>query len=276
MKTITLFLLGLIFSLNSPAQTDGGKLTLSGNIGKYAIEMELMTGTGKDFKFSGRYRYAGKEAYLDLKGEKYDDCIYMEESFKGTPTGYFYVDVWGDSLTGHWVNESKYHPVKLRITKGDARLLEVKSVSEYTPRTSTAKTGSYGNGANYINDYWVSDGEPRYEIGFNGGYMIIEELGGDSLRFQTEVICGPTYHYASAEGIAYRKDTVWVYTSEDGACIITLKFGERSVFAEANSSFDCGFGARAYLMDDFVKMSDDALFGEDVSLGSIKDYEDRK
>lgn len=141
--------------------------------------------------------------------------------------------------------------------------------------TSTGIRGSYGTGGNYLNDYWFEDTPPRIELGFGGGYVILEPHGSDSLQFQVEVVCGPTYHFAMAEGMAVKQGDVYVWNNGEG-CEIRITPGERSVQLKASASLECGFGARAYLDHDFVKISDQCVFGPDVSLHSIKQAEDKR
>jgi hypothetical protein len=50
--------------------------------------------------------------------------------------------------------------------------------------------------------------------------------------------------------------------SYEGAeeCVITITFGDRRVKMEANESFVCMFGARAYLDHEFIKVDDKEEF----------------
>jgi hypothetical protein len=258
----------LLSSVHAARAGDQETITLSGTIGKKSVEMEISSSDRAKGTFEGRYHFTGKTEYLLIRGEVYDDCIYMEQYSGHDTTGFFYLQKEGDSLKGTWVYQTNWQKV---------RLLTVKTLAEYSAATSTAIKGTYGTGGNWINDYWFTEEDPRLEIGFNGGYVVIEEMGRDSLGFQLEVICGPTYHFAIAGGLAIREGAKYVYHGEEDwnkECVITLTFNERSVYVVASESYNCGFGARAYLDHDFVKICDDALFGDNTSLGSIKGYVD--
>jgi hypothetical protein len=246
----------------------------TGSIGKYAIEMEIPHIDKTKSTFDGRYRYLSQKEYLTIHGEFYDDCLYIIEFTKSDTTGEFYLQFDGDSLKGYWTHESKWFPVRMKVKSGSGKALQDKPLKEFASSTSTAINGSYGSGGAFLNDYWFQDENPQLELGFNGGYAVLETLGNDSLRFQVEMICGPTYHFATAEGIAFKKGDVYIYQGSgewDAACEIRITIGERSIHIAANGSMECGFGARAYLDDDFVKITDKVLFGTDVSLGKIKE-----
>jgi hypothetical protein len=275
--TILFYLIIILVSQVTLAREKGlVLLSLGGKIGKYPVEMEIAHIDALKASFDGRYRYLSQSTYLSIKGEIYDGCIYIEESLDGKETGSFYLEIKQDSLVGKWVFESKCYDVLLKVNSGDYRQLIVKSFEEYSINTNTSMTGSYATGGNWINDYWFSDENPRLEIGFNGGYAVIKDLGADSIRFQVEVICGPTYHFAMAEGTAIRMGDNYIYQGEDSACVITITLSERKLRMEATASFQCGFGARAYLYHEFIKISDKAEFGDKVSLESIESFEDQK
>lgn len=243
-------------------------LKYAGKIGPYSIEVDITANNWEEASFEGKYRYAGKKAYLTLKGEINDDCYYIEESYNGKQTGEFYLMQEEGKLTGYWVSGTKSHPVELDYVKGDTRLLIAKSLIEYSSTVSDDITGSYGNELYFINDMWYEEGKPDVEIGFNGGHAVFEQLSDDSLRFSFELICGPTYHFAFGDGVAVKQDSIYVWENEDG-CHIEFTPGEKSVYVEANNSMECGFGARAYVSHKFFKISDSHSF-EETSLKELK------
>jgi hypothetical protein len=102
---------------------------------------------------------------------------------------------------------------------------------------------------------WYSEDNPSVEIGYNGGYVDIFSISEDSLTFIAEMVCGPTYHIAYAEGTAYKVGTNYVYKYED-ECEITISFSEKKLKIIANKSFECGFGARAYMDHELYKAND--------------------
>ena len=263
-----------LFFFNSVFAEDLKTLSLKGNIGKYAIEMQITDSDYETGLFKGKYKYAGKESYLSLKGEIFQSVIYMEEFYNDKTTGEFFLE-WNDGkLAGKWIGNNKSFDVNLSIVQGNEKLLESKSLSEYSQGTSTALTGGYGTENYFLNDMWFSEESPQMEVGFNGGYALIEEINEDSVRFQFELIVGPTYHFATGSGIAIRKGDHYEYRmvveNEKEDCVIQLTFGERSTHLYANQSFICGFGARAYLDHDLVKITDRYEFGDQVSLSDLK------
>ena len=244
-------------------------ILLKGKVDKYAIEMEINSYNIQKESFSGRYRYLSQKKYLNIKGEMMQNCIYIEEFVNDKNTGAFYLEVDKDSLKGCWANEKKSYPVKMKTSKGSLTTLKVKKLEDYAKIS-----GSYGVEWYWVNDFHNSANNPNVEIGFNGGYVLFEELKDGTLKFQLEVICGPTYHLAFAEGIAQKEGDVFVFhsnlTNSEEPCKITFKFSGKSVYAEASSSWECGFGARAYLMHTFMKITDSVVFDENTTLEKIK------
>lgn len=247
-----------------PAEIAGiDALRLNGRIGAYAVEMLIDSSDYEKGEFGGRYRYAGKTDDLALKGNVRGTCIFIEESFKGMITGRFYLEQTGDSLKGKWVMEPKWYDVDLVIQSGNRALLTAKSLKERSQETSAGITGTYRTESYWINDMFFSEESPALEVGFNGGSAVIQDLGGGSIRFRVEVVCGPTYHFATAEGTARKEGAGYVHRVEgEEDCIITIKFGDRTVDMKASAAgFGCGFGARAYLDHEFLKVGDKADFG---------------
>ncbi len=258
------------------AQVDKVEVQLTGKIDKYPIEVAFNSFNRTTGELEGVYRYAGKRSYIQLKGQMVDRVIYLEESYKNEITGVFYLEENEKELTGTWISGSgnKSFDVTLNTNDNTFFPLSTKSLEEISElnEVSADLTGSYGVEFYWINDMWFSEETKQLELGFNGGFAVLEQLGTDSLHFQVEVICGPTYHFAMSDGIAYLKDTAYIYTNEDG-CEISITGGGKRARLSANMSFECGFGARAFLDHEFIKITDEPLFGENTSLEALKQKE---
>jgi len=245
---------------------------IGGLISKYSIEMELNSFDNTTGCFNGRYRYAGKKNYLNMKVWIMGQCLYIEEFYKDKTSGYFYLSLEEDSLTGWWTNGSKDPlPVCLKVNQGNTKQLSWPNIAEVSKKTNTKITGTYGVETYFVNELHY----PAVEITFNGGYVSIEELAKDSIKFSVNVVCGPTYHIAMAEGVAKRNGKEYIYTADltDGnseLCEITFNFSQKSVLIKSNTSFNCGFGARAYLDHAFIKINNLAFFEDGTSLEKIK------
>lgn len=235
------------------------QLILEGKIGPYPIELSIDQVDKDNANIKGKYRYSGKKTYLDLSGEIMGNCLFLEESSDGKITGSFYLQIEGNNMLGYWTNEVKGYEVNLKLRSEDMSFLKISGLEEKSILTSMEKSGYYAVEHYWVNDMWFAESNPNVEIGFNGGYVVIQEIDEDSIAFEVEVICGPTYHFAIASGTAIKMEEKYVYTNEDG-CEITFVFTERLVKLEANNSNDCGFGARAYLGHDFLKTSDTIEF----------------
>lgn len=261
-----LFLICLSIGLGTDVLAD--PLMLEGSIGDYSIEMEITKKNPETGVFNGRYRYIGKENYLEVKGMIFGNCLQITESYNEAETGEFYLTIGDTLITGKWVGNSKWYDVSLKVKSGDISLIEAKSLKDYSAKTNDAITGSYGDEYYFVNDMWIEEGA-QVEIGFNGGYAVVEELGGDSIAFQVEAVCGPTYHLAYAAGVAHKSGDFYLY-KYDESCEIKIKFSKKAVHFKANASYECGFGARAYLDHDFTKINDGVNFGENISLSDLK------
>jgi hypothetical protein len=272
-KLILSFLFLTIFTLSGEAKTVD--VDFQGKIGKYSIEMTISELNWEKGTFKGVYSYSGKTAHLDIEGEISGPCLYIEEYYKDEVTGYFYVGWEEETFSGKWVGVDRTsHDVSLDFVKGSWDDLKTKTLKDYSLKTNKTISGSYGVEHYWVNDWFYNDENPEVEIGFGGGYAIIEEIDNLTLRFQVEVVCGPTYHIAYAEGEAYKKDGnyVWNYREENDDCVIWFKFNSDGMLTvESNNHNSCYFGARAYLGHDFTKVSDKVNFREDTSLSKIKE-----
>jgi hypothetical protein len=237
-----------------------GNLKLSGKVGTYPIEMEI--GSSGENTLSGKYNYKGKNTSLNLEGSVMQDVIYLEEDYKGSQTGTFYLEYRSDSLIGKWVHDDRWFPVELKIGEGDRTCLAYFGIPERSENCSDAINGTYLVENYFINEMWFEENRPNIEVGYNGGEAVLELVTEDSLKFLVEAICGPTYHYAYAQGTASKhpeEENTYVWSSEDG-CEIIIVLGAKEVSMSANNSMDCGFGARAYLEHSFTKVSEELDF----------------
>jgi hypothetical protein len=261
-KALLIFVLiniSISFVLDTQASTNTHLILLTGSIGDYPIEMEITSSDFDQSKFDGRYRYLSQKNYLNLQGTISGNCFYIEEFYNESQTGSFYLQLESDTLKGYWVMGKKVFNVELVEKEGEINLLLAKTPEEYSKEVSNSIIGTYQVGECFINDFFATDENPIYEIGWNGGSIVFEDAGDGNLKFNLEFICGPTYHMAFAEGIAKKEGDIYVYTDniyDDEECRITFKFGEKTVYALANKGFQCGFGARAYVDHELIKIKD--------------------
>lgn len=214
-------------------------------------------------KFKGTYNYQGKKTSLQIKGELKGNCMIIEEYFNNKNTGSFYLTTDGDSLRGYWKAGTK-DPLTVTLkykNKETAKQLVAFDLMTLNKSTTNDIDGNYRVEYYFINDMFF----PNIEIGYNGGEATFKKLGKDSLQFLVEMVCGPTFHLAYAEGKAVKKGDVYVYKANlsgenDKWCEITFSFKNKKVKAVANASFECGFGARAYLDHELIKVSDKPSF----------------
>jgi hypothetical protein len=266
MKTLTtiFFIIGICISISAQKT-----LNLKGTIGKYAIEMEISERDWESGELAGKYHYAGKKNYLRLEGITVNGDLVIEEYYDTTYTGVFYLSEENDKLIGKWIDAKgvKWYDVSLAIGKGDRSLLRRKSLSDYQAETTNSISGSYGSDYYFINDMWFEEDKPNLELGFNGGFAVLDLISDDSLRVNANLICGPTYHFAYMSGIAVKQpDGKFKYSNEDG-CVIIVTVGEKEVELVANSSMDCGFGARAHMDHTLIKVSDEVVEPNDDWIG---------
>lgn len=237
---------------------------LTGKIGKYPVEMYINQFDRGKAQFKGVYNYLGKKSSLQLTGEVKGECITIEEFFNGKSTGFFYLSKEdGDSLKGFWRTGNK-EPLAVCLkfkNNQTAKQLVPKDLMELNKTVSDDVEGKYE-----VNSYFISDlFYPNIELVSNGGTAIFKKIGKDSLKFFVEMICGPTYHMAYAEGVAVKKGNVYMYKAnlsgeENKFCEISFTFKNKKVIAVANASFECGFGARAYIDHELIKVSNKAIF----------------
>ena len=264
----TLLILFLITSCTVFSQTK--PLHLKGQIGKYKIVMEISSRDYVTGELAGKYNYKGKTNHLTLTGKTYNDLFVLDESYEGEHTGTFYLDTKGDSVVGKWIQNETWHEVKLIRTSGDWDMIHCKSLDEYHMEVNEDLSGVYATESYFINDMWFQEDRPQIEVGYNGGVMILEPIHKDSMRFYIQLICGPTYHFATAGGVAVRNDSIFIYTNEDGCEIsISTQLNNRTVLVVANDSQECGFGARAYMNHSLIKVSNEIPEGEEINLNVL-------
>lgn len=259
MKNYLLILSLLIgLTLTVSAQDKSVEIKLSGDVGGYNIEMIINSVNVDSSSFEGKYKYLSQKNYLDIKGINYGSCIYIEEFYNQKQTGSFYLERDGDSLSGYWANIVKSFPVKLKIVAGTKDLLNIKTELDYLSLVSNDIRGRYEVSTYFINDFFTSEDNQSYEIGYNGGYVDVVELGDGEIKFEFEFLCGPTYHFATGEGVAFKQDDVYIYKEDlyqtGEFCEIIFKFGEKSLSVAATNSSNCDFGARAYVDHELFKV----------------------
>lgn len=264
MKTITKYLLTAITLISLHTKAQFKPVELTGKIGKYSIEMFITQFDKKTSQFKGSYNYQGKKVGLQIKGEIKGDCITIEEFYKNKNTGSFYLSKEnGDSLKGFWKAENK-DPLTVLLKYKNAETAKQLAPNDYMSLNKNVSNDI--DGTYKVEYYFVSDlFYPNIDIVFNGGTANFKKLGNDSLQFLIEMVCGPTSHLAYASGKAVKKGNVYIYKaniSGEGEkwCEITFTFNNKKVTAVANASFECGFGARAYLDHELIKVSNKPLF----------------
>ncbi|MDD4149345.1 MAG: hypothetical protein PHE33_04895 [Bacteroidales bacterium] len=249
----------LLFSILISTLSYADSLKLIGNVGGYKIEMFIDSSDFETGEFTGKYRYLSQTNFLDIKGQNYGNVLYIEEFYNDKQTGTFLLEVIEDKITGWWYNDTKTLKADLFIQEGNNKHLIAKNLDDYNAECSDEISGKYEVDYYYINDYWTTEEKQSYELGYGGGSAKFEEQVDGSLKFEIELICGPTYHFATAEGVAVKKDDVYIYSESlygDEACEITFKFDGKSVYAVANDGLACGFGMRAYIDHKLIKVKD--------------------
>jgi len=249
----------LLFSILISALSFADSLKLVGNVGGYKIEMFIDSSDFETGTFTGKYRYLNQKEFLDLQGRNHGEILYIEEFYSQKQTGTFILEYSEDKITGWWYNDTKTLKVELFIKEGNNKHLVAKNLVDYNEECSDAISGTYEVDYYYINDYWTTEEKQSYELGYSGGFARFEEQDDGNLKFEIELICGPTYHFATAAGIAVKKDDVYIYSEslwDDDLCEITFKFEDKSVSAVANDGITCGFGMRAYINHKLMKVKD--------------------
>lgn len=237
-------------------------LVYKGKIGSYPIEVQFTKCDTITGKFEGKYRYAKQKTFINLSGQLFENVIEMDEIVGKDTTGTWYLEYYSDSLLGYWAGKTKGFEVDLGYVSGKKSLLDQESIIDLSEKTSSKITGTYQVNYYFINVMWMDEQNYTPEVGYNGGTVSIQEIDDKQIEFGTEIICGPTYHFAIASGTAIKEGDSYVYKNEDG-CEITIKIKDKLLEISANKgSFECGFGARAYLDHSLIKVSDKADFSE--------------
>lgn len=251
-------------------------VTLHGTIGKYKIEMELNSDTKGKSDIKGKYRYAGKTAYLDIQGDMYgSDIVYLEESWNGKVTGSFYLEWDSEGLwKGKWIGDKAVHEAQLKVQTGSMSMLRPYTIESHAAFVSEGISGSYVSEHYFINEMWYSEENPNLEIGFNGGVVTVKELSSDKLEIHFNQVCGPTYHLAYFSGEAVKiGEGKYEYRGNmdaDEDCHLQFSFKSGAIeITQVSSGFACGFGARAYADGTFEKVNDEAVEGEDLSVEDV-------
>lgn len=252
----TLFFIAAFAS--TPALAD--PVLLTGAIGPYGIEVEL---EHDQEAISGRYRYEGRDAWIDLSGEAHgQDAVALTETVDGIETGTFYLGVVAGQFEGFWSNGERDFVARLMPTSGEVSDVFAPAI---VPDVGPSLTGRYGVGYHWVNDWFA----PNYEIGFNGGEANVVELAPNIILVGFEFLVGPTYHFANFQGLATQTaDNVFVHDAPlDGGettCRLVFTFEEGTLeIDDIDNGFACHFGMRAHANFGLTKVSDTAEFGGD-------------
>ena len=230
---------------------------LMGRIGTYDIEVELDYVLGQDHTLAGRYRYAGKTDWLDLVGDLFgQQAAALTESWQGTETGRFFLETDAKGFVGVWVAGDKDLRVELEFVAGSLGDLVV---PQDKPPVNETLFGTYSTSFYWLNEMWA----PNYEIGFNGGDVVVGEAPYGDLQIRFDFVVGPTYHIASFNGRAqqigpqkYEHNQVMEYGEEPCHLIFDFSSGALQI-TQHSPSFHCGFGARAHAEFELAKISDE-------------------
>jgi hypothetical protein len=229
-------------------------LVYAGRMEGLAFELEVIAYDRSKEEFTGRYKYIPHNKYITLKGHTYEHCLEMVESFKGKISGNFYLEINGNGCTGYWSNGERALEVEMSLIRGDIAEWKIPLFTDKIIQSNSNLSGTYETSWSFVNPQFY----PVIEIGSNACVLWVEEVSKETIQFSVEAVCGPTYHFAYAEGIAIKHHNYYVFESTDDyseKCIITFKFTENKVDIEANGSIACGFGARAYLGHELYKVS---------------------
>ncbi|HCP81136.1 MAG TPA: hypothetical protein DIT67_05950 [Octadecabacter sp.] len=241
------------------AAIQANPVTFDGSIGPYDIEAEL---TRDGDGLVGRYRYAGRDGWLELTGEVFgQDVITLSEHVDGETTGTFFFEVIDGQLDGYWVNDTTEFAAQLTpLQSSVVELLD--PVTE--PQVNSSVTGRYFTGGNWVNTMWA----PRYEVAFNGGDANVVSVSPDLIYVRFEFVVGPTYHFAFFQGFARRaNERTYIHDAilegSDEPCRLVFTFEDTGLSIEDNNiGYGCQFGARAHANFDLSKVSDIAEFEE--------------
>lgn len=253
MKTLFVGLMMVLL----PAQIVAQPVTLDGVIGPYAIDVELSEARGA---LTGRYRYEGREAWIDLAGEAFGQAAArLEEQVDGEVTGRFFLETTETGFAGFWAGGDRSFPVELTVVQGTREAL---FPSPETEQVNESVTGKYSYETYWVNTLFA----PNYEIGFNGGDVSVVEIGPNIIFVDFQFIVGPTYHFADFQGLAtltssgsYVHDAV--LSGGDSPCRLVFTFSNGTLRIEDDDNgAACQFGARAHANFSLPKVSDVAEF----------------
>jgi len=251
-------------------------MIIQGKIGTYSVFMEIKEVNWETGDFIGCYRYANKNSYLSLKGIIRKQTIWMEEKYKNTVSGHFFLSIEEGTIKGEWISGKEMLDVQLHTKAEDLKDLETKSLSDYQKNVGTELSGGYAVENYFINYVGYEENNPQLEIGFNGGTLILKRERDNKLRFSVYVICGQSYHIASLDGVARKiNDKTYVYhTGSDPltSCSVYFEVKEKEVYVRAVNDDYCMFGNAASLNHTFKKITDRVDFNQEVSVQKMKNY----
>lgn len=120
----------LLFSSSLLAQS------YKGNIGKYKVLMELHTADGNSY--TGKYRYANKQDWIQLNGSVKGAKLYLNESVNGSITGKFELVKEQYSWSGLWRRTTNTPPlvVQLMATEANETVAPATELTSQLPSTT--------------------------------------------------------------------------------------------------------------------------------------------
>ncbi len=243
------------------------ELKLNGSIGSYNIEIELTPNKGAGKLISGKYRYQGKTAYLNLEGKLYSkDLLYLQESYNGETTGHFYLEHEEGNWNGRWTNGKKAYEVTLMAVGGDLNDFELFGGEKVEEGTNTELAGTYSSDIYFINDYFYTEENPSIEIGYNGGTVSITQMESDSIWVELNTTSGPTYHIAYFEqAVPKVADNTYEYDDflwedNDEKCHLKFTFDGNGMLSveQYSNNMACDFGMRAYAGGEYKKYTNES------------------
>lgn len=104
----------LVFAMHQSLRAND--VIITGKIVAYSIKMTIIAVDWETGEVEGKYRYANKSSYLNLKGQLYGSCIFLQEYYHEKETGQFYLDYEDAALRGKWISDTKALDVVLDWT----------------------------------------------------------------------------------------------------------------------------------------------------------------
>jgi hypothetical protein len=251
---LVIYCVCMVTQLLGQLTTFSNPLVYAGRMEGVPFELEILTYNPTNEEFTGRYKYIQQNKYLSLKGSTYEHCMEITETYKGKVTGSFYLEMNGNGCIGYWSNGERAREVEMSLIKGNRADWKIPLFTDKIIQENSTLSGTYETQWSFVNSQFY----PAIEIGSNTCILWVEEINKQTIQFSVEAVCGPTYHFAFAEGVAIKQNNIYLFESTNDyseKCVIKFKFTANKVEVEANESTACGFGARAYLDHELHKIS---------------------